>query len=164
MEQSVHNLDACNWAIGQHPIRAAGFGGINFYKDSPKGRNIMDHQSITYDYANGVKLSFTQLVFHPKHMPGGNQTINVYGSKGSVELMNDTNFYSLDGKAQRLLSPKVEQKSDAHTVAFYNCILNGKKSNADINIGASGALTAILGNQVCEQARVIHWDEFEVDV
>ncbi len=164
VEQSVHNLDACNWAIGQRPIRAAGFGGINYYKDSPKGRNIMDHQSITYDYANGVKLSFTMLVFHPKHMPVNGQTINVYGSKGSVELMNKANFYSLDGNVQNLLTPEVKQQPDAHTVAFYDCILNGKPSNADITVGATGALTAILGNQVCEQGRVIHWDEFGVDV
>src|SRR5260370_28704714 len=26
IEQSVHNLDLCNWAIGAHPTRAAGFG------------------------------------------------------------------------------------------------------------------------------------------
>jgi predicted dehydrogenase len=164
VEQSVHNLDACNWAIGQHPTRAAGFGGTNMYKDDPKGRDIMDHQSITYDYANGVKLSFTQLVFHPRSMPVGNQTINVYGTKGSVELMDSTQFYSIDGKEQRLLAPKAEQKNDAHTTAFFNSILTGAASPAGIDIGAAGALTAILGNQVCEQGRVINWSEYGIDV
>jgi len=164
VEQSVHNLDACNWAIGQHPTRAAGFGGTNMYKDDPKGRDIMDHQSITYDYANGVKLSFTQLVFHPRSMPVGNQTINVYGTKGAVELMDSTQFYSIDGKEQRLLAPKVEQKRDAHTTAFFHSILTGAPSPAGIDVGAAGALTAILGNQVCEQGRVINWSEFGVDV
>ena len=33
IEQSVHNLDVCNWAIGSHPLRAAGFGGIGLYKN-----------------------------------------------------------------------------------------------------------------------------------
>ena len=164
VEQSVHNLDACNWAIGQHPTRAAGFGGTNMYKDDPKGRDIMDHQSITYDYANGVKLSFTQLVFHPRSMPIGNQTINVYGTKGAVELMNSAQFYSIDGKEQHLLAPKGEQKNDAHTTAFFHSILTGAPSPAGIDIGAAGALTAILGNQVCEQGRVINWSEFGVDV
>jgi len=164
VEQSVHNLDACNWAIGQHPTRAAGFGGTNMYKDDPKGRDIMDHQSITYDYANGVKLSFTQLVFHPRSMPSGNQTINVYGTKGTVELMDDTKFYSSDGKEQRLLAPKDVQKNDAHTTAFFRSILTGAPSPAGIEIGAAGALTAILGNQVCEQGKVINWSEFGVDV
>ena len=142
----------------------AGFGGTNMYKDDPKGRDIMDHQSITYDYANGVKLSFTQLVFHPRGMPTGGQTINVYGTKGAVELMNSTEFYSADGKERRLLAPKVEQKNDAHTTAFFHSILSGAPSPAGIDIGAAGALTAILGNQVCEQGRVINWSEFGVDV
>lgn len=164
VEQSVHNLDACNWAIGQHPTRAAGFGGTNMYKDDPKGRDIMDHQSITYDYANGVNLSFTQMVFHPRSMPSGNQTINVYGTKGAVELMNGARFYSIDGKEQRLLSPEVEQKNDAHTTAFFHSILTGAPSPAGIEVGAAGALTAILGNQVCEQGRVIQWSEYGVDV
>src|ERR1035437_7888684 len=33
IEQSVHNLDLCNWAIGAHPSRACGFGAIVFYKN-----------------------------------------------------------------------------------------------------------------------------------
>ena len=164
VEQSVHNLDACNWAIGQHPIRAAGFGGTNLYKNKPQGRDIMDHQSITYDYANGVKMSFTQMVFHPRKMPANNQIINVYGSKGSVELMNSTTFYSLDGTQQSILSPKVEEKNDAHIVAFYDCIQNGTKSNADVIIGATAALTAILGNEVCLQGKVLQWSDLGVEV
>lgn len=164
VEQSVHNLDACNWAIGQHPIRGAGFGGTNMYKDDPKGRDIMDHQSLTYDYANGVKLSFTQMVFHPRKMPVANQTISVYGTKGAVELMDSAKFYSIDGKEQRLLTPEVEQKNDAHTTAFFTSILTGAPSPAGIEVGAAGALTAIMGNQVCEQGRVINWSEYGVDV
>ena len=164
VEQSVHNLDACNWVIGQHPTRAAGFGGLNLHKDEPKGRDIMDHQSITYDYANGAKLSFTQMVYHPRKMPVNNQTINVYGSKGAVELLYSTNFYSLDDATQSVLAEKVEEKSDAHTRAFFDCIRTGAKSPADITIGATAALTAILGNEVCRQGRVIEWKELGVEV
>ena len=164
VEQSVHNLDACNWVIGQHPTRAAGFGGINLHKDEPKGRDIYDHQSITYDYANGVKLSFTQLVYHPRRMPANNQIINVYGSKGAVELMTSATFYSLDGKEQSILAEKAEEQNDAHTRAFYDCIRKGAKPPADITIGATAALTAILGNEVCRQGKVITWKELGVEV
>jgi predicted dehydrogenase len=134
------------------------------YKNVPPGRDIMDHQSITYDYANGVQMSFTQLVFHPRGMPAANQMINVYGTKGAVELMNSAQFYSIDGKEQRLLTPKVEQKNDAHTEAFFSAILTGSKVPADITVGATGALTAILGNMVCEQGRVVNWSEFGIQV
>ncbi len=164
VEQSVHNLDLCNWVIGEHPTRAAGFGGINLHKDEPKGRDIYDHQSITYDYANGVKLSFTQMVFHPRRMPVNNQTLNVYGSKGAVDLMPAVQFYSIDGKEQNEFSPKVEEKNDAHMRAFFDAVRKGAKLPADITIGATAALTAILGNEVCRQGRVIGWKELGVEV
>ncbi len=164
VEQSVHNLDACNWAVGMHPIRAAGFGGIALHKDEPKGRDIYDHQSITYEYPNGAKLSFTQMVFHPRRMPANNQLINVYGSKGAVELLYSTNMYTLDGKEGVQLAEKVEEKSDAHIRAFYDCVRNGAKSPADITAGATAALTAILGNEVCRRGKVMEWKDLGVEV
>jgi predicted dehydrogenase len=164
VEQSVHNLDACNWVIGEHPVRAAGFGGINLYKDKPAGRDIYDHQSITYDYANGAKLAFTQMVFHPRKMPVGAQTISVYGSKGAVELLYSTNSFWHDGKEPSILAEKVEEKNDAHIRAFYDCVTKGAKSPADITVGATAALTAILGNEVCRQGRVITWKELGVEL
>src|SRR5437016_4916600 len=54
IEQSVHNLDLCNWAIGAHPARAAGFGGILLHKNDPPGRTIYDCGSLTYEYPGGV--------------------------------------------------------------------------------------------------------------
>ena len=160
VEQSVHNLDACNWAIGQHPTRAAGFGGINLHKNEPSGRDILDHASITYDYANGVKMSFTQLVYHPRSMPNGNQMLYVYGSKGSVELLNTATYYPLDNAEKpSVLSPKVEEKADAHITAFYDCIRTGAKSPADVIVGAEAALTAILGHETCVQGKVVNWTD-----
>jgi myo-inositol 2-dehydrogenase / D-chiro-inositol 1-dehydrogenase len=164
IEQSVHNLDVCNWVIGQHPARAAGFGGINLYKNDPPGRDIMDHCSITFDYPNGVKLSFTQLVFHPRGMPAANQIISVYGSKGAVDLLNAT-FYPLGaGDAPTVLAPKVEEPRDAHIAAFYDCVQNGAKSPADITIGATAALTAILANETCVQEKVVTWKSLGVEI
>jgi len=164
VEQSVHNLDACNWVIGQHPSRAAGFGGIQLHKNEPAGRDIYDHQSITYEYPNGVKMAFTQMVFHPRGMPAGNQYIHVFGTKGSAELMSTYAMYTLDGKPPTVISPKVEENQDAHTIAFYDAILKGKTSPADITVGATAALTAILGNEVCRQGKVLTWDEMGVGI
>jgi predicted dehydrogenase len=164
VEQSVHNLDCCNWAVNMHPIRAAGFGGINLHKNEPKGRDIYDHQSITYEYPNGAKLSFTQMVYHPRRMAANNQIINVYGSKGAVELLYSTNMYTLDGKDGVALAEKVEEKNDAHIRAFYDCVRNGAKSPADVTIGATAALTAILGNEVCRQGKVIEWKDLGVEL
>src|SRR5438132_3153214 len=57
IEQSVHNLDLCNWVIGGHPVRATGLGGIMLYKNDPPGRTIYDSGSLIYEYDKGVKMS-----------------------------------------------------------------------------------------------------------
>jgi len=160
IEMSVHNLDLCNWAIGATPLRAAGFGGILLYKDDPPGRSIMDGYTLSYDYPSGVKLYFTQMVFHPKGLPGGGQFVHVYGQKGACDLMGDTAVYALDGKTPPMeLAPKMEEAPNAHMLAFYECIRGNGKNPADITVGATGALTAIMGHQAITTGKVVEWKD-----
>jgi myo-inositol 2-dehydrogenase/D-chiro-inositol 1-dehydrogenase len=164
IEQSVHNLDICNWVIGAHPSHASGFGGIQMYKNDPPGRTIFDCGSLTYRYPNGVMMSFTQNVFHPRSMPNGNQYVYVYGTKGSVDLMSTTMMY-LPGDAQpSALAPKREENQFAHIAAFYDSITRGTKLPADITIGATAALTAILGHEAMATGKVVNWSDFGIDL
>ena len=104
------------------------------------------------------------MVFHPRRMPANDQLINVYGSKGAVELLYSTNMYPLNGKESVPLAEKVEEQNDAHIRAFYDCVRNGAKSPADIAVGATAALTAILGNEVCRRGKVMEWKDLGVEV
>ncbi len=165
IEMSVHNLDLCNWAIGATPERAAGFGGILLYKDDPPGRSIMDGYTLSYDYPSGVKLYFTQMVFHPKGLPGGGQFVHVYGQKGACDLMGDTSVYPLDGNsAPTQLADKVAENPNAHVLAFYDCIRGTGKNPADITVGATGALTAIMGHQAITTGKVVEWKDIAGDL
>jgi myo-inositol 2-dehydrogenase / D-chiro-inositol 1-dehydrogenase len=160
IEQSVHNLDLCNWAIGAHPTRACGFGAINLYKNDPPGRTIFDCGTISYEYPGGVNMSFTQNVFHPRRLPNGNQYIYVYGTKGAVDLMGMPTMYSLTGDGQPVPLAEKPQQADehAHIAAFYNSVLTGAKLPADIAIGATAALTAILGHQAMARQQMVEWN------
>jgi predicted dehydrogenase len=164
IEQSVHNLDACNWAVGQHPARASGFGATLLYKNQPPGRNIFDCGVISFDYPNGAKMSFTQNVFHPRNMPNGGQYIYVYGTKGAVDLMYSTNMYPLQGGEATILAPKMDEPQHAHVTAFYDCITKNAKNPADLTVGATAALTSILGHLAMAGQRVVTWDELGVKV
>ena len=164
IEQSVHNLDLCNWVIGAHPSRAAGFGAIVFYKNDPPGRTIFDCGSITYDYPGGLKMSFTQNVFHPASMPNGNQYVYVYGTKGGVDLMNGTMYPPGRGVQPVVLAPRQQEDQFAHIAAFYDSITKGAPPPVDIIVGATAALTAILGHQAMVQEKVVTWDELGVEV
>ncbi len=164
IEQSVHNLDLCNWVIGAHPLRATGLGGIVLHKDEPPGRTIYDCGSLTYDYAKGVKMSFTQNVFHPRGLPGGGQYIYVYGAKGAADLMaSPPMMYPLGpGGPPVALAEKQQENPHQHIVAFYACVNGGGPNPADIAIGAAAALTAILGNEAMVKERMVRWEDLGV--
>lgn len=165
IEMSVHNLDACNWAVGQHPVRASGFGGTLLYKNDPPGRTIFDCGVLAYEYPNGAKMSFTQAVFHPSGMPGSGQFIHVFGTKGAVDLMYSTNMYPLGSKGLgEPLAPKVEEPPHAHITAFYDCITENAPNPADITVGATAALTSIMGHLAMVNQKVITWDELGVQL
>jgi|HigsolmetaAR202D_1030399.scaffolds.fasta_scaffold08892_4 Predicted dehydrogenases and related proteins len=165
IEQSVHNLDACNWVIGDHPIRASGFGGTVLYKNDPPGRDIMDSCTLSFEYPRGIHMSFTQLVFHPRGLPAGNQYIFVYGSKGAVDLLNGAMFYPREGgKQPEPLAPKQEEPPHAHVTAFYDCILKGTRSPADVVVGATAALTSILAHEACVSRKVVEWSDFRINL
>jgi myo-inositol 2-dehydrogenase/D-chiro-inositol 1-dehydrogenase len=162
IEQSVHNLDLCNWAIGAHPTRACGFGAINFYKNDPPGRTIFDCGSLTYDYPGGVMMSFTQNVFHPSAMPNGNQYVYVFGTKGGIDLMTATMYPPGRGAQPVVLYPKQQEDQFAHMAAFYESIVHGTPPPVDVRTGAVAALTSILGHQAMVQEKVVNWSDMGV--
>ena len=168
VEMAVHNLDVCNWAIGSRPDRAAGFGGALLWKDDPPGRTNMDGYTLSYDYANGVKMSFTQVFFHPGGLPNGGQYTHVFGTDGAVDLSTSM-FYARGRRAAPVTLVEKEEapqgpRRDAHIAEFLECIRTGKKPFADITVGATGALTAIMGREAIYQKRVVTWQEMAVDV
>jgi myo-inositol 2-dehydrogenase / D-chiro-inositol 1-dehydrogenase len=165
IEQSVHNLDACNWAIGAHPSRACGLGATLLFKNDPPGRTIFDCGLLTFDYPNGAKMSFTQNVFHPRGMPNGNQMIYVYGTKGAADLLGTGNMYPLTGGGQpSLLAEKRKDPPHALIAAFYDCVTKGAANPADITVGATAALTSILGHEAMVREKVVNWSDLGVDV
>jgi hypothetical protein len=124
----------------------------------------MDGYSLTYDYANGVKMSFTQVFFHPNGMPGGGQYTYIFTDKGGVDLDSATFYPRERGATPVVLSEKVQENRNAHTEAFFDAIRNGKKSPADISIGATAALTAIMGREAIYQKKTIAWSDMRVNL
>jgi predicted dehydrogenase len=162
VEMSVHNLDVCNWVIRSRPDRAAGFGGTLLWKNDPPGRTNMDGYTLSYDYANGVKLSYTQVFFHPNGMPGNGQTNYVYGTKGGVDLNTATAYPFARGAKPVVLAEPVREPGSAHMAAFLDCIRTGKKPPAGIDEAALAALTAIMGRDSIYRRETVTWDSLGV--
>jgi hypothetical protein len=63
-----------------------------------------------------------------------------------------------------VLAPKQQEDQFAHIAAFYDSIMKGTPPPVDIKIGATAALTAILGHQAMVQEKVVTWSELGVEV
>jgi predicted dehydrogenase len=163
-EQSVHNLDVCNWLIGGHPESAAGSGGTLLWKNDPPGRTNMDGYTLSYEYPNGVRLSYTQVFFHPSACPGGGSYYYVYGKRGAVDVLGGK-FYPRENRAQpEVIVQSVGASDDPHVVAFFEAVRTGGKPPAGIDIGETAALTAILGREAIYRKTVTKWADFGADV
>jgi len=164
VEMSVHNLDVCNWIIGGRPDKAAGFGGVSLWVDQPPGRTSMDGYTLSYEYANDVKMSFTQVFFHPSGLPGGGQYFYVYGTKGAVDV-STAKFYPMGrGEPPQTLSAAPPFSGEPQLQAFYDAIRTGTKPRVGAEIAAVAALTAILGREAIYQGKVMTWRDLGVDV
>jgi hypothetical protein len=73
-------------------------------------------------------------------------------------------MYPLGAKAPGTpLATKTQESPHAHIAAFYECITNKNAPNpADITVGATGALTSIMGHMAMTKQKVITWDELGV--
>ena len=65
VETYVHNLDAINWFLGSHPLKAIGTGG----RTVEKRGDLLDHLSVTYDYPRNVQMTFVGSQMTPRILP-----------------------------------------------------------------------------------------------
>ena len=167
VEMAVHNLDLCNWIIDSRPERAAGFGGALLWANDPPGRTNMDGYTVSYEYVNGVKLSFTQVFFHPNQMPGGSSAAGtlVYGTKGGVDMSAGT-YYPRERGATPVKLVEGERRpggADNHIAGFYQAIRTGAPTTANLRVGCTAALTSILGREAIYRKKVLEWSDLGVE-
>jgi hypothetical protein len=109
-------------------------------------------------------MSYTQVFFHPRGMPGNGQTTYVYGTKGGVDLEKGTAYPLERGGQPTVLAEPAREDRHAHMAAFFECIKTGKKSPADITVAATAALTAILGRDSIYRRQVLTWESMGVRI
>ncbi len=166
VEMSVHNLDICNWIAQSRPSLAAGFGGALVWANDPPGRTNMDGYGLMYEYDNGIKLSYTQVFFHARGMPGSGQYWYVYGVDGSVDV-DKAMYYPRAKGAQPVVLADATARENLdllHIGAFYEAIKSGKPVPAGIQEGATGALTAIMGRDAIYRKKMLSWKDLGVSL
>jgi predicted dehydrogenase len=173
-ELSAHEIDIVNWMEDSHPIKVAGFGGIDYWKD---GRETFDNIRLVYEYPGGVKASVTSILSNEYK----GYSIRILGSKGTIEILRDQAYIypeatkktlgTVDGVTGATMEvlpggkgqPIVfEQQSEPTTYAlqdFAECILKGKKPASNVNTGRDVAIAVHMGNLAAETEKTQYWKE-----
>lgn len=170
LDQGIHMLDVCNWALQGHPLSAIGSGSNNHGAEFGDAWN--NYQAV-YEYPQGTHVSFhcSQIgdVF-------GDVCARFIGSKGIAEAHYSGGVFIKGENAwdSGVLKQEAEVTAEQRTAgaflsslhdadankekAFINSILSGKYLN-ETESGSASTLTAILGRQAAEQGKRVNWEE-----
>jgi predicted dehydrogenase len=157
VEAHVHNLDACNWVVGDHPVEANGMGGRQIPADAGHGQTF-DHHFVEFTYANGVKL-FSQCRYIPGCWDRCGEVVT--GTKGQALMSGwgggegDT---SLSGeKPWRYRGLKVNAWEQEH--ADLIVAVRQDRPYHEGWYGATSSFTGVLGRMATYSGQIVRWDD-----
>jgi predicted dehydrogenase len=154
VEQHVHNLDVCSWAMnGLYPVKALGMGGRQVRTAENFG-NIYDHFSVIYEYDNEQK---TRLFAQTRQMEKvkSDLTTRVVGTKGAATLasrrseITGQNPWKYDGELNNVYETEHRE--------LFTSIRDGKPINNGEYMSKS-TLLAIMGRMSAYTGQEITWD------
>ncbi len=157
-EQHVHNLDVCNWAMGnKHPIRCIGAGSRSARPVGPANvaGNIFDQFAIDFEYDNGVHMfsMCRQINGSDGNIPGiSGVSEAIVGTKGFCQA----DKYRINGKSygsRTGIDPYVQEHTD-----LIESIRNGQPINELKNV-AESSLTSVMGRMAAYTGKAVTWDK-----
>ncbi len=172
LDQAIHMIDVCNWAIQKVPLNATGIGG----KDASQTfGDTWKHFQVIYQYP-GINVSVHAVQYGTSF---GDVCAKFIGTKGTAEAHYSGGVFISGDKPWDSGIPKAgappltaEQRNagafqsalqDADKnkeIAFIKSIESGKYLN-EARSGAESALTAILGRESAIAGEKIGWDELK---
>lgn len=150
VETYCHNLDAINWFLGAHPLKAIGTGG----RTVEKRGDLLDHLSVTYDYPNKVQMTFIGSQMTPRFFRSNRE--RYIGDNGFIETAREYWTYNT-GKGNVTEKSPYDITIDS-LGEFVRRVTEGKPENTGVR-GAESTLTSVLGQMAIDQKREVTWDE-----
>jgi predicted dehydrogenase len=171
IDQGIHMLDVCNWAVGQHPVRSVGTGGINH---GPEFGNTWNNYQVVYEYPDNVNMSIHCTQAGKQF---GDVCARFMGTKGIAEahysrgvFINGENKW--DSGVLRGEPTPQQVASGAFTSSLYDAdknkvqsFINSIETKNYLNEtqqGTESTLTAILGRNAAKAREKMNWDEMYV--
>jgi myo-inositol 2-dehydrogenase/D-chiro-inositol 1-dehydrogenase len=148
-EQHVHNLDVCNWVVGEHPTKCWGMGARQ--QLNGKSGEIWDNFAMEYEYPNGARMySYCGQI----KRDWASVSEGVQGTRGTA---NPSGLIQpKGGPAWRYKGANVDPYMQEH-VDLINAILKDTPFNEGKQVTDS-TLTAIMGREAAYSGAGVDWD------
>lgn len=150
-ETFCHSIDAMNWFVGAHPIKAIGTGGRAVMKYG----DLLDHLNVTFDYPGNIQGNLVGAYMSPAFYREVYE--RYFCQDGVVETARGY------WRFHRGRNDVLEEKSP-HDITidaleeFFGRILADKPANTGVR-GAESTLTALLGELAIAERAEVTWDE-----
>ncbi len=150
-QQLVHSLDKASWALGDRPPRKVwGMGGRQTTL-APKFGDQFDHQSVVFEYDNGVRVfGFTR----DQPECWNNTSDFIIGTKGRCDLLN----YRIEGETRWRYEKPRQNMYDLEHVALFAAIRAGRPINNGPYMCLSSAL-GIAAQMACYSGAILTWED-----
>ena len=159
VEQAVHEMNIFCWMLKSHPLRAAGFGGINELRGVPPERTSMDHYVLSYEFPRNVTLRYSHCIYSPSGFDDGLR-FTIYGSdKRGAEYRGTSLSVTQNGKRTPVKLAPWGNATQAAIQAFAQAVREDSEPLCNVDAGRAATLMAILGRTALHERRVVEWDE-----
>lgn len=148
-EQNIHNLDACNWVFGGHPLRCTGYGGRKWRKYIG---DIYDHFNVTYEYPDAVHLTFHSGQFCTFQ----DSSEQILGTDGTFTNSGRATF-KIEGKNP--WEPTGPDDSNKNEYEAYISSIKSGQPRSDAYHGVDGTFVTILGREAAYRRKEMEWDK-----
>ena len=151
-EQHIHNLDVCNWLVGDYPVSAEGQGGRQVRTGIDNGE-IFDHHMVEFTYASGLKM-----ISQSRHIPGASSSVSehAHGTHGTANV-SGARIESRGGWSWGFRGDEDNPYQVEHNDLF-TAVRNGTHYNEAEN-GAKSTMTSVLGRMATYSGQVVRWDD-----
>ncbi len=171
VDQGIHMLDVCNWALKSHPLKAFGTGGK---KGGADFGDTWTNYQVLYQYPDNVNVSFHS---NQQGKRSGDVCARFIGTNGIAEAHYSGGVF-IDGikpwdsgiirgkdseptpeqRAAGIFLSSLHDADSNKDIAFINSIETGNYINEALQ-GSESTLTAILGRTAAISTEEITWEE-----
>jgi myo-inositol 2-dehydrogenase / D-chiro-inositol 1-dehydrogenase len=170
LDQAIHMIDVCNWALQGHPEQAIASGGN---EHGLTVGDVWNNYQVIYRYPKNVNVTVHATKVGPEF---GDVCCRFLGTKGFAEahysggvfIKGDNSWDSGITKGESKLTPEQQaagmfdsslHDADANKEkSFIDSIISGKYLN-ETRSGADSTLAAILGREAALQKKQMTWGD-----